>query len=117
MDFAKQHEPDVQVTVTKPGAILAPGQEAMPAPTTGPFAAFAHTPSVTVAELAAAMIDQCLNGITKDPLWASDLVEIGQACYIRDRYAIDELASLISTHLRRASLHQIEYHNEFAMSA
>ena len=38
---------------------------------------FGHTPTVHLSELAAAMIDQCLNGITKDPLWSEDLVEIG----------------------------------------
>ena len=42
------------------------------------FNMFGHTPRVHVSELAAAMIEQCLNGITKDPLWSDDLVEIGR---------------------------------------
>lgn len=41
------------------------------------FTTFGRTPRVYVSELVAAMIDQCLNGVTKDPLWSSDLVEIG----------------------------------------
>jgi len=40
---------------------------------------FGEEPKVHVSELAAvAMIEQCVNGITKDPLWSKDLVEIGQ---------------------------------------
>ena len=47
---------------------------------------FGHTPTVHLSELAAAMIDQCLNGIIKDPLWSEDLVEIGQrVLYKEDR--------------------------------
>lgn len=79
MDFAKQHTPDVQVTVTKPGLIDGPGR----APPSDAmvqtlFKTFGHTPVLHVSELAAAMIDQCLNGISKDTLWSFDLLEIGQ---------------------------------------
>jgi hypothetical protein len=79
LDFAEQHCPDVQATVTKPGAIDSPGREAATdAMIAALFNMFGHTPKVHVSELAAGMIDQCLNGITKDPLWSNDFVEIGQ---------------------------------------
>ncbi|KAF1963215.1 NAD(P)-binding protein [Byssothecium circinans] len=76
LDFAKHHEPDVQVTVGKPGGIEGPGHPKTAAATSN-FALFGPTPWVHVSELAAAMIEQCLNGITMDPLWGQDLVEIG----------------------------------------
>jgi hypothetical protein len=84
LDFGKQHAPSVQVTVTKPGTIDAPNREAATdAVINGLFKMFGHTPRVHVSELAAAMIDQCLNGITKDPLWSNDLAKIGQ-CALRE---------------------------------
>jgi hypothetical protein len=79
LDFANKHAPDIQVTVTKPGLINGPGREP---PTDAMvqmlFKTFGHTPALHVSELAAAMIDQCLNGISKDTLWSVDLLEIGQ---------------------------------------
>lgn len=42
------------------------------------FAMFGDTPTVHVSELAAAMIDQCLHGITEEPLRAKDIVRIGK---------------------------------------
>jgi hypothetical protein len=39
-----------------------------------------------VSELAAAMIEQCVGGVTKDPLWARDLGEIGERVLKREDY-------------------------------
>ena len=47
---------------------------------------FGHTPVVHPSELAAAMIDQCLHGITKDPLWGEDLMKIGQRALKTEGY-------------------------------
>ena len=87
MDFARQHEPAIQVTVTKPGGIEGPGHPKSDA-ATSLFAQFGDTPWVHVSELAAAMIQQCLDGITKDPLWGKDLVEIGSRVLRTEDYVI-----------------------------
>jgi hypothetical protein len=50
------------------------------------FDMFGYIIRVHVSELAAAMIDQCLSGITKDPLWSKDLVEIGQRVLHEEDY-------------------------------
>ena len=87
MDFANQHAPEVQVIVTKPGHIDGPNREgAMSAMFKDLVSMFGHAHTVHVSELAAAMIDQCLNGITKDPLSSSDLVEIGQRRLRKEDY-------------------------------
>ncbi|KAI4235191.1 MAG: hypothetical protein LQ349_003319 [Xanthoria aureola] len=87
LDFAKQHhDKGVEVTVAKPGGIESPGREAISAPFTTMLETFGHTPTVHLSELAAAMIDQCLHGITKDPLWGEDLVEIGQRALSPEDY-------------------------------
>ncbi|PGG97605.1 hypothetical protein GX51_07237 [Blastomyces parvus] len=85
LDFAKQHEPYVQVTVAKPGGVEGPDRPRNAA-ATKLFRQFGHTPWVHVSELAAAMIDQCLNGITKDPLWGGDLAEIGSRALRKEDY-------------------------------
>ncbi|KAL8857217.1 MAG: hypothetical protein Q9178_006272 [Gyalolechia marmorata] len=87
LDFAKQHDDQgVEVTVAKPGGIESPGRNAISAPFTTMLETFGHTPTVHLSELAAAMIDQCLHGITKDPLWGEDLVEIGQRALSPEDY-------------------------------
>jgi len=50
------------------------------------FDMYGHSPRVHVSELAAAMIDQCVNGITKDPLWSDDLAEIGKRVLRKEDY-------------------------------
>lgn len=76
LEFAKQHEPDVQVTIAKPGMIEGPGH-----PKSNLAAALLYfiddVPWIHVSQIAAAMIDQCVNGITKEPLWSKDLLDIG----------------------------------------
>lgn len=69
----------MQVTVTKPGAIDAPSiKETSDVMLKTLFNMFGYSPRVHLSELAAAMIDQCQNGITKDPLWSDELAEIGK---------------------------------------
>ena len=82
MDFAKQHAPNVQATVAKPGLINGPNT----AVSTVSFSPFGNVLPVHVSELAAALIDQCLNGITKDPLWGDDLAQIGQRVLSKEDY-------------------------------
>ncbi|KAL9594239.1 MAG: hypothetical protein Q9219_007141 [cf. Caloplaca sp. 3 TL-2023] len=87
LDFAKEHHNrGVEVTVAKPGGIESPGREAVSAQFASMLETFGHTPIVHLSELAAAMIDQCLHGITKDPLWGEDLVEIGQRVLSTEDY-------------------------------
>lgn len=73
--------------MTKPGGIEAPGHKAgTSAAMKKMLETFGHTPTVYLSELAAAMIDQCLNGVTKDPLWSEDLIEIGQRILHKEDY-------------------------------
>lgn len=87
LDFAKQHDDQgVEVTVANPGGIESPGRDAINAPFTTMLETFGHTPTVHLSELAAAMIDQCLHGITEGPLWGEDLVEIYQRALSPEDY-------------------------------
>ncbi|KAL9586253.1 MAG: hypothetical protein Q9212_001029 [Teloschistes hypoglaucus] len=87
LDFAKQHDDHgVEVTVAKPGGIESPGRDAIAPPFASMLETFGHTPIVHLSELAAAMIDQCQHGITKDPLWGEDLVEIAQRALSPEDY-------------------------------
>ena len=75
--------------MAKPGPIDAPGREAVPSVATQPmFNTLGHHPAVHVSELAAAMIDQCLHGIVKDPLWSEDLIEIGRRVLHKEDYLV-----------------------------
>ncbi|CAL8578623.1 hypothetical protein XPA_004390 [Xanthoria parietina] len=79
LEFATQHaDRGIEITVAKPGGIASPGREAIGAQFLALVESFGHTATVHVSELAAAMLDQCLHGVTKDPLWGEDLVEIGR---------------------------------------
>ncbi|KAM3089240.1 hypothetical protein ACMFMG_000845 [Clarireedia jacksonii] len=90
LEFAKQHAPDVQVTVAKPGAIdgldRVTSKNFMIKILYTPFKTIGLVPGLHVSELAAAMIDQCLNGITKDPLWSKELEVIGQGVLSKEDY-------------------------------
>lgn len=88
LDFAKQHDDDhgVEVTVAKPAGIESPGRDAIAPLFAAMLETFGHTPIVHLSELAAAMIEQCQHGITKDPLWGEDLVEIGQRALSPEDY-------------------------------
>jgi len=77
----------VEVTVAKPGAIDAPSiKPTSDAMLKSLFDIFGHIPRVHVSELAAAMIDQCKNGITKDPLWSNELADIGSRVLQKEDY-------------------------------
>ncbi|KAJ8063297.1 hypothetical protein OCU04_008527 [Sclerotinia nivalis] len=80
LDFAvSEHAPDIQVTVAKPGIIDGPNQNSVVSTAMkSVYTVFGNSPKVHVSEIAAAMISQCLNGVTKDPLWGDDLAKIGQ---------------------------------------
>lgn len=43
-----------------------------------------------MSELAAAMIDQRVNGITKDPLWSDALAEIGKRVLPEEDFLVSE---------------------------
>jgi hypothetical protein len=87
LDFARNKSSPgaVQVTVTKPGGVEGPGHPKNAA-LTSVLSQFGPTPWIHVSELAAAMIDQCVNGITKDPLWGPDLTEIGARVLRKEDY-------------------------------
>ena len=76
LDFAKQHAPDVEVAITKPGGIEGPGHPKSAA-LTSIWSQFGEVPWVHVSELAAAMMEQGISGVTKDTLWGSDCQAIG----------------------------------------
>ena len=79
----------MEVTVSKPAGIKAPGHHprvsAKLASVNLP-SIFGDIPEVHLLELAAAMVDQCVNGITKDPLWNEDLIEIGRKVLQEEDY-------------------------------
>ncbi|EXJ57465.1 hypothetical protein A1O7_07813 [Cladophialophora yegresii CBS 114405] len=75
--FAASHPDQVEVTVAKPGLILEPGN-VLHWLKSWLLWAVVSLPSITVVEIAAAMLDQVMNGFEKDPLLNEDLVRIGQ---------------------------------------
>ncbi|KAF7535408.1 hypothetical protein G7054_g5396 [Neopestalotiopsis clavispora] len=66
--FAQRQSGVVQAAVAKPGMIMAPGVERRNVP---------GLPEVALREVAAALLDQALNGLEKDTLSNDDLVRIG----------------------------------------
>ncbi|OCT47174.1 hypothetical protein CLCR_02569 [Cladophialophora carrionii] len=75
--FAASHPGQVEVTVAKPGLILEPGN-ILHWLKSWLLWVVVSLPSITVVEIAAAMLDQVINGFEKDPLMNEDLVRIGQ---------------------------------------
>ena len=88
LDYAKAHAAEeVQATVAKPGAIDGPGRALIvSAAVKGIAAVFGTTPVIHVSEIAAAMINVCSQDITQEPLWASDLVEMGRRVLQKEDY-------------------------------
>ncbi|PQE21333.1 hypothetical protein CJF32_00006475 [Rutstroemia sp. NJR-2017a WRK4] len=79
--IAEKNTPDFQVTVAKPGAIDGPDTGDVPSTVMkGVASAFANLPRVHVSELAAAMIEQCLKGFTKDTLWGMSWLRLARCC-------------------------------------
>jgi hypothetical protein len=75
--FASEHQEDIEASIVRPGLITAPGEIKRN------LMAFAvktiiSAPTISVAEVAAAMLDQAVSGIEKDTLDNGDLVRIGQ---------------------------------------
>ena len=83
----------MEVTVSKPAGIKAPGHHprvsAKLASANLP-SIFGDIPEVHLSELAAAMVDQCVNGITKDPLWNEDLIKIGRRVLREEDYLTEK---------------------------
>ncbi|KAF2438902.1 NAD(P)-binding protein [Karstenula rhodostoma CBS 690.94] len=84
LEFAKQ-TPAVEVAITKPGGIEGPGHPKNDA-MTSVWTQFGPTPWVHLSELAAAMIEQAVSGVSKETLWGNDLVEIGSRVLKKDDY-------------------------------
>lgn len=67
----------VEASVAKPGYITAPGQ-ILRSITGTMIQLAAGIPSISVVDLAAAMLDQVVNGFEKDPLMPEDLIRIAK---------------------------------------
>ncbi|EHL02016.1 hypothetical protein M7I_1967 [Glarea lozoyensis 74030] len=86
--FAKQRSPDVQVTVVKPAAINGPNRDGIVGVLmSSVLSVFGSAPSIHVSELAVVMIDQCVSGITDDPLWPQELVGMGKKLITEEDYS------------------------------
>ncbi|PQE33672.1 hypothetical protein CJF32_00010841 [Rutstroemia sp. NJR-2017a WRK4] len=77
--FAQASNGSVEASVAKPGLILAPGRQG---PVTQVLSTIGRAiiglPKVDVSEISATLLDQAINGFTKETLENADLVEIGQ---------------------------------------
>jgi hypothetical protein len=75
--FAADHKDRMEACVAKPGLITKPGNYLNIA-----FATVLKwaglVPNVAVTEVAAALLDQVINGFEKEPLMNDDLVRIGR---------------------------------------
>jgi len=75
--FAAEHKGQIEACVSKPGFITKPGNYLNIA-----FATVLKwaglVPNISVTEVAAAMLDQVINGFEKEPLMNDDLVRIGR---------------------------------------
>ncbi|KAJ4419127.1 hypothetical protein N0V82_005140 [Gnomoniopsis sp. IMI 355080] len=69
LEFAKQSNSTVEACIVKPGMVHGPGREK-----TAP-----GIPNIKVEEVAAAILDQVIDGFEKDTLTNDDLIRIGQA--------------------------------------
>ncbi|MCJ1473565.1 hypothetical protein MMC13_002216 [Lambiella insularis] len=77
LEFARQHEKEIEACVAKPGLITASGQILKTISAT----ALNYTmsvPSLDVREISAAMLHQVAHGFEKEPLENDDLVRIGR---------------------------------------
>ncbi|OAL35032.1 hypothetical protein AYO20_05747 [Fonsecaea nubica] len=75
--FVSSHPGKIEATVAKPGLITQPGSIYHWLRSTLLWFVIS-LPSISVVEIAAAMLDQVVNGFEKDPLMNEDLVRIGQ---------------------------------------
>ena len=75
--FAAERKGQVEACVAKPGLITTPGQVLKRMFATVMWYVMG-LPSVSVAEIAAAMLHEVVHGFEKEPLGNEDLVRIGQ---------------------------------------
>ena len=75
LGYASEHQ--ISASVAKPGLITAPGKYLQ-----GAFASVMSmvgvVPNISIVELAAALVDQAVNGFEKDPLENGDMTRIGR---------------------------------------
>lgn len=70
--FAEKSSGAVEASVARPGLIHGPGKERR---------TIAGVPSIEVHELAAALLEQVVNGVGKDMMMHDDLVQLGQKAH------------------------------------
>ena len=75
--FAAKHKDDIQAAVVKPGVIKAPGNIIRNAAAAAAGAMFS-VPSIFVGEIAAAMLDEAINGFGEDTWLNDDLAARGK---------------------------------------
>ncbi|ROV89599.1 hypothetical protein VMCG_09922 [Cytospora schulzeri] len=75
--FAEKSGGNVEASVARPGIIHGPGKEKRTIP---------GVPSIEVHDLAAAMLDQVVNGVGKDTMMHEDLVQLGQKAHPPQHY-------------------------------
>ncbi|KAJ5605888.1 hypothetical protein N7510_008669 [Penicillium lagena] len=78
LTYGEKSEGAVQSCVAKPGLIDAPGRETREIP---------GLPHIDLARIAAALLDQAMNGFEKNTLSNDDLVRIGQKVLVRQHDA------------------------------
>lgn len=76
LEFAKKSNGAVEAAVAKPGIISGPGRET--ALMKKVFFGIIGLSKIRVYEIAAALVDQVVNGFEKDTLENIDMVRIGQ---------------------------------------
>lgn len=69
LEFAEQSNGKVQSQVAKPGIIATPGRVLPNVP---------GLPKIELTDIAAALLDQVINGFEKDTLSNDDMIRIGQ---------------------------------------
>ena len=80
--FASEHKGQVEACVAKPGAITGPGQYRKMIFVTVMNYVMSF-PSVSVAEVSAAMLHEVIHGFEKEPLENGDLVRIGREALLK----------------------------------
>ncbi|KUI55332.1 Protein fmp52-1, mitochondrial [Cytospora mali] len=72
LTFADKSSGEVEASVARPGLIHGPGKERR---------TIAGVPYIELHELAAALLDQVMNGVGKDTMMHDDLVQLGQKAH------------------------------------
>jgi len=69
LEYAEQRPGLIESAIAKPGFITAPGRDPPPVP---------GLPNLRVQDLAAALLDQVVNGFEKDTFFSDDMTRLGQ---------------------------------------